>query len=324
MEVEKRQYNTEERRAMAEKGEALPDGSFPIADKADLGNALQSIGRAGNRALALRHIRARARALDAMDMLPDWAMEKALVPLADGFVLKALRPFADLSDIDWEILVEEVATAGGIANVEGFAKTVLEKAKSFGGDRSAAGRYAAQVRWGKRPTSSDEGDEGESGARAAAAPPPPPPNGPSPARRAANARWAKRTGGTGQPPSADGGSTTGSAGGNPPKPSKPWDSPEEQSRASDLAGRAKSMTVSDISSEIRGAHRRTGQKVSPAAKPYLDAMDSMRSARDNYGADSGTMILAYAISNLRSFKGAVAKILKGEMNRRLKGGAEDL
>lgn len=76
-EVNKRDYNTQERRDLAEQGKALPDGSFPIVDKTDLMNALQSIGRAKNRSLALRHIRARAKDLDMLDALPEWAMEKA-------------------------------------------------------------------------------------------------------------------------------------------------------------------------------------------------------------------------------------------------------
>lgn len=78
-EVNKRNYDTQQRRDMADKGEALPDGSFPIADKVDLGNALQSIGRAANRTIAIAHIRRRAKALDAEDMLPDWAMAKSTV-----------------------------------------------------------------------------------------------------------------------------------------------------------------------------------------------------------------------------------------------------
>ena len=77
--VEKRNYDTQQRRDMADKGEALPDGSFPIADKVDLGNALQSIGRAGNRTIAIAHIRRRAKDLGAEDMLPDWAMAKSTV-----------------------------------------------------------------------------------------------------------------------------------------------------------------------------------------------------------------------------------------------------
>lgn len=71
--LNKRDYSTAARRRMAESGEAMPDGSFPIANRADLRNAIQSVGRASNYEAARRHIISRARALGAEDMLPeDW------------------------------------------------------------------------------------------------------------------------------------------------------------------------------------------------------------------------------------------------------------
>ena len=39
---------------------------------------------------------------------------------------------------------------------------------------------------------------------------------------------------------------------------------------------------------------------------------------DMYGADSGSSIVAYALSNLSSYKGPVAREVKAELNRRLK------
>ena len=73
MDTEKRDYSMDARRRMAESGQAMPDGSFPIANTADLRNAIQSVGRASNYEAARRHIIGRARALNAMDMLPeDW------------------------------------------------------------------------------------------------------------------------------------------------------------------------------------------------------------------------------------------------------------
>lgn len=67
----KRAFTEDERKAMAEKGEALPDGSYPIATKGDLKNAIQAFGRAGNSAKVKAHIKTRAKALDAEDMLPE-------------------------------------------------------------------------------------------------------------------------------------------------------------------------------------------------------------------------------------------------------------
>ena len=71
--MDKRDYSMDARRRMAESGQAMSDGSFPIANRADLMNAIRSVGRASNYAAARRHIVSRARALNAMDMLPeDW------------------------------------------------------------------------------------------------------------------------------------------------------------------------------------------------------------------------------------------------------------
>jgi hypothetical protein len=65
------ELDTEERRKLAERGEALPDGSFPIRNKGDLKDAVQSYGRAKDKAEAKRWIKRRARELDAEDELPD-------------------------------------------------------------------------------------------------------------------------------------------------------------------------------------------------------------------------------------------------------------
>jgi len=64
-EVNKAQYTTEQRREMAKTGEALPDGSFPIKNAADLMNARQALGRANpaDRARVVAHIKTRAKAL---------------------------------------------------------------------------------------------------------------------------------------------------------------------------------------------------------------------------------------------------------------------
>jgi hypothetical protein len=57
----------------------MPDGSFPIVNRTDLGNAIQSVGRASNYDAARRHIIGRARALGAIDMLPeDWGVKKSI------------------------------------------------------------------------------------------------------------------------------------------------------------------------------------------------------------------------------------------------------
>jgi len=63
-------YDTEQRKEMAAKGLALPDGSFPIANKADLENAIQAFGRSKDQPRAAKHIAKRAKALGLEDMIP--------------------------------------------------------------------------------------------------------------------------------------------------------------------------------------------------------------------------------------------------------------
>jgi hypothetical protein len=72
--VAKKDYSDDERKDMADKGEAMKDGSFPIKDKDDLENAVKAYGRSKNKAAAKRHITKRAKALKLTDLLPaDWA-----------------------------------------------------------------------------------------------------------------------------------------------------------------------------------------------------------------------------------------------------------
>jgi hypothetical protein len=63
--------DTQERRKLAEQGKALPDGSFPIRNRDDLKDAIQSFGRASDKDEAKRWIKRRARELKAEDELPD-------------------------------------------------------------------------------------------------------------------------------------------------------------------------------------------------------------------------------------------------------------
>nr|WP_288837666.1 hypothetical protein [uncultured Flavobacterium sp.] len=54
------------------------------------------------------------------------------------------------------------------------------------------------------------------------------------------------------------------------------------------------------------------------AKPYLNAMAVMQSVNDNYGADSGKSIILYFLSNATTWKGEVARLVKKELNKRIK------
>lgn len=54
------------------------------------------------------------------------------------------------------------------------------------------------------------------------------------------------------------------------------------------------------------------------AKPYLAAMCTMQTVNDNYGMDSGKSIVLYFLSNATTWKGAIARIVKKELNKRVK------
>jgi hypothetical protein len=54
------------------------------------------------------------------------------------------------------------------------------------------------------------------------------------------------------------------------------------------------------------------------AIPYLDAMSCLDNISQNYGMDSGKSIVAYFLGNAQTWQGATAKIVKAELNKRLK------
>jgi hypothetical protein len=81
--VEEREFSEEERKELAKKGLALPNGSFPIVNVQDLKNAILSFGLAKNKSEAAKFIAKRAKALNADDLLPDTAdFNKALKEVA--------------------------------------------------------------------------------------------------------------------------------------------------------------------------------------------------------------------------------------------------
>lgn len=67
----KRKFTTAQRKEEAAAGHAMPDGSYPIANKKDLENAIRSWGRGGAKADVKAHIKRRAKALGAEDMIPE-------------------------------------------------------------------------------------------------------------------------------------------------------------------------------------------------------------------------------------------------------------
>ena len=73
-------FTQAERNKAAKSGNAMPDGSYPINNVADLHNAIQAIGRASNPAAVKAHIKTRAKVLDATSVIPDtWESARVIV-----------------------------------------------------------------------------------------------------------------------------------------------------------------------------------------------------------------------------------------------------
>jgi hypothetical protein len=88
---------------------------------------------------------------------------------SDIIVLESLKPH--MSDFVYAMVIQAVEKAGSIREVtDKSVMFELVKAKqSFGGNRSAAGAYAASVRWGKK-TQTESGGATATGGGAAAEP----------------------------------------------------------------------------------------------------------------------------------------------------------
>jgi ATP-dependent protease ClpP protease subunit len=73
-------YDTDDRKRMASGGQAMPDGSYPIADAEDLDNAIHAVGRGGaDHDTIRRHIIKRAGALGLSSQIPDnWNSDGSL------------------------------------------------------------------------------------------------------------------------------------------------------------------------------------------------------------------------------------------------------
>lgn len=81
----KAKYNTADRKRMAGTGAALPDGSYPIADRADLTAAVRAVGRGENTShdTIRRHVISRAKSLGAASEIPEtWNADGSLAKTA--------------------------------------------------------------------------------------------------------------------------------------------------------------------------------------------------------------------------------------------------
>lgn len=66
-----RDFPAGERRKMAKSGQAMPDGSYPIANCADAANAIHAVGRAKNPDAVKAWIKRRVRALNCSGTIYD-------------------------------------------------------------------------------------------------------------------------------------------------------------------------------------------------------------------------------------------------------------
>jgi hypothetical protein len=73
-------YHADDIAKLKKKGKTMPDGSYPIADKEDLGNAIKAVGMGNADHDAIRrHIQKQAKKLGLESMIPDtWNKDGSL------------------------------------------------------------------------------------------------------------------------------------------------------------------------------------------------------------------------------------------------------
>lgn len=84
--------------------------------------------------------------------------------------------------------------------------------------------------------------------------------------------------------------------------------------ATKKTNKVENRSLSTIAAEIR----KDWQKPYFGAVPYLQAMMCLDSVNDNYGFDSGKMIVLYFLGNAGTWKGETARRIKKELNAMVK------
>jgi hypothetical protein len=135
-------FSPMQRKALAKKGEALPDGAYPIRNEGDLKNAIKAFGRAkvSERGDVKKHIIKRARALKKSDLIPETWIKKAMTASADlERMREKLAEFGNLgavSEVDPKKASSGIATSQlplALSNeeFEVFASTVDAELKKL-------------------------------------------------------------------------------------------------------------------------------------------------------------------------------------------------
>lgn len=114
-------FPAKQRQKLADKGQAMPGGGFPIRNRADLQRAIQAIGRANNPDAAKAWIKKRAKELNAMDLIPEsWNASHGDKPLLSDLV--ALEHHG-IKGMKWGVR-KEGTSSGGTSSFKRTAKRV--------------------------------------------------------------------------------------------------------------------------------------------------------------------------------------------------------
>jgi hypothetical protein len=155
LEAMKRDVSSEERERLAEAGNALPDGSFPVANVQDLKNAIQAFGRAKDKEAAASHIKRRAKELGQEELLPEEGMlAKSETTGGSGGGQPTERSMTKS---------ETAATPDVVAKQLEAAQAELKIAKAYGALSDAEKKYCGALPEAER----DEFIQKDAGARAA-------------------------------------------------------------------------------------------------------------------------------------------------------------
>lgn len=155
---------TDERKALAKKGIALPDGSYPIRNRADLENAIQAFGRAnpGDRKKVANHIRTRARALNLTNLLPKDGVLANLLKAeqedqimftqeqVDALIAAAVQKAVDTAKAEFEAKVAELTAKAEKAETDKKeAQTALRSYAESAQKREVATLVEGAIKAGK-------------------------------------------------------------------------------------------------------------------------------------------------------------------------------
>ena len=143
-------YNTEQRSAMAKSGAAMPDGAYPIADAADLQNAIHAIGRgSAPHATIKAHIMKRAKTLGKTDMLPeDWTkkgddnMSDPIINVEEFNALKQKAEQFDALKVQADGFAARLETERARADTLAEQFTVERKTRAIEGLKVRAEKFA--------------------------------------------------------------------------------------------------------------------------------------------------------------------------------------